>query len=67
MNEIHRHFMKPFIIECGIIHNRLQALVYLLSLKWLPPVVEKLRGGEEGGWWWRNERDDPKSTMMWLI
>ena len=30
--------MKPFIIECGIIHNRLQALVYLLSLKWLPPV-----------------------------
>ena len=38
MNEIHRHIMKPFIIECGIIHNRLQALVYLLSLKWLPPV-----------------------------
>jgi len=38
MNEIHRHIMKPFIIECGIIHNRLQALVSLLSLKWLPPV-----------------------------
>ena len=33
--------MKPFIIECGIIHNRLQALVYLLSLKWLPPVTYK--------------------------
>jgi len=31
--------MKPFIIECGIIHIRLQALVDLLSLKWLPPVV----------------------------
>ena len=31
--------MKPFIVECGIIHNRLQALVYLLSLKWLPPVI----------------------------
>ena len=31
--------MKPFIIECGIIHIRLQALVYLLSLKWLPPVA----------------------------
>jgi len=39
MNEIHRHIMKPFIVECGIIHNRLQALVYLLSLKWLPPVL----------------------------
>jgi len=31
--------MKPFIIECGIIHIRLQALVYILSLKWLPPVT----------------------------
>jgi hypothetical protein len=30
-------------------------------------AVEKLRGGEEGGWWWRNERDDPKSTMMRLM
>ena len=38
INEIHRHFMKPFIIECGIIHNCLQALVYLLSSMWLPPV-----------------------------
>ena len=53
--------MKPFIIECGIIHIRLQALVYLLSLKWLPPVeyqsslgdhtVRLGGGGEQGEGW----------------
>jgi len=36
MNEIHRHYND--MIACGIIHNGLQALVWFLSLKWLPPV-----------------------------
>jgi len=29
------------MIACGIIHNGLQALVWFLSLKWLPPVNDK--------------------------
>jgi hypothetical protein len=37
MNDIHRHYND--MIACGIIHNGLQALVYFLSLKWLPPVT----------------------------